>query len=342
MTIGFQPTPAHILRSPDHLLAALPFLIGFHPRHSLVLVWLQGASVALTQRVDLPGELQGAEPARAHARWIAEVLRPRRHLDADALVGIVYAAPTPRADDRAQLLGELARQAAGAGLEVLDLLMVRDDEWRRCAPDGHAAPGRPCVLDPRIAAEVREDFVSAGWSHAGSRDDLARDLRPDARARAAVMAVMPSSAPAPAEREAWRDAMLASLVPALDHPAVPGPVGLAEVIDGLGDIRVRDCVLWHLVHREDLTAPQRLMTAAMIAAPDGQRAPVATVAAITAWLLGDGVRASLCIDIAMADDHDYGLAMLVGGALAHGLPPRMWRETLDQLTLEACRYGADA
>ncbi|HEX8520300.1 MAG TPA: DUF4192 family protein, partial [Pseudonocardia sp.] len=49
--------PVVRLRDPGELLAGVPFLLGFHPRESLVLLALGGSSgrrVGLVQRVDLP------------------------------------------------------------------------------------------------------------------------------------------------------------------------------------------------------------------------------------------------------------------------------------------------
>ncbi len=49
--------PVARLRNPGELLAALPYLIGFHPRDSLLFVAFGGSSgrrIELTQRVDLP------------------------------------------------------------------------------------------------------------------------------------------------------------------------------------------------------------------------------------------------------------------------------------------------
>ena len=51
-------TPVARLRNPGELLAALPYLIGFHPRDSLLFIAFGGSSgrrIELTQRVDLPG-----------------------------------------------------------------------------------------------------------------------------------------------------------------------------------------------------------------------------------------------------------------------------------------------
>src|SRR4051812_23652847 len=62
MTSSTSPAalpPAAVLRmrDPGELLAALPYLLGFHPRDSLVVLAFGGRSgrrVGLTQRVDLP------------------------------------------------------------------------------------------------------------------------------------------------------------------------------------------------------------------------------------------------------------------------------------------------
>src|SRR5689334_6779527 len=60
MTPSASPAPATPpaqLRNPGELLAALPYLIGFHPRDSLLFIAFGGSSgrrIELTQRVDLP------------------------------------------------------------------------------------------------------------------------------------------------------------------------------------------------------------------------------------------------------------------------------------------------
>ncbi|WP_157756990.1 DUF4192 domain-containing protein [Plantactinospora sp. KBS50] len=43
-----------MVRSPADLIAAVPFLLGFHPSESLVVVALRGSRVAFAARVDLP------------------------------------------------------------------------------------------------------------------------------------------------------------------------------------------------------------------------------------------------------------------------------------------------
>ena len=57
MAPSASPAPVTRLRNPGELLAALPYLIGFHPRDSLLFIAFGGSSgrrIELTQRVDLP------------------------------------------------------------------------------------------------------------------------------------------------------------------------------------------------------------------------------------------------------------------------------------------------
>ena len=47
-------TNALKLKDPNELLAVIPYLLGFHPTRSLVLVCLSNNRIGLTQRLDLP------------------------------------------------------------------------------------------------------------------------------------------------------------------------------------------------------------------------------------------------------------------------------------------------
>ena len=67
-------TPVARLRDPGDLLAAVPYLIGFHPRDSLLFIAFGGRSgrrIELTQRVDLPAA-DDVPQAALHTRWPAD------------------------------------------------------------------------------------------------------------------------------------------------------------------------------------------------------------------------------------------------------------------------------
>src|SRR3954447_23007966 len=69
-------TPVTRLRNPGELLAALPYLIGFHPRDSLLFIPLRGSSgpgIELTQGVNLPPADGAAAVWRALAANVVRV-----------------------------------------------------------------------------------------------------------------------------------------------------------------------------------------------------------------------------------------------------------------------------
>ena len=126
MTSSTSPAalpPAAVLRmrDPGELLAALPYLIGFHPRDSLVVVVFGGPSgrrVGLTQRVDLP--------APEHAPAVGEALaRNVLHTQAAGAAVLVVSGEPPdtRAESEAvpprpELVAVVTAALEGCGIPV--------------------------------------------------------------------------------------------------------------------------------------------------------------------------------------------------------------------------------
>ena len=90
-------THALKLASPGELIAAVPFLLGFHPSRSVVLMALQQRRLNLTQRLDLPDP--GAE-LQAATVMIRPLLRDQP--DSALIVGFedVHARPLSRRGER--------------------------------------------------------------------------------------------------------------------------------------------------------------------------------------------------------------------------------------------------
>ena len=49
------------LTSPHDLLAAVPFLIGYHPKNSLVVIALRDEAVGMAMRIDFPEDLEAGQ-----------------------------------------------------------------------------------------------------------------------------------------------------------------------------------------------------------------------------------------------------------------------------------------
>jgi hypothetical protein len=75
----------------------------------------------------------------------------------------------------------------------------------------------------------------------------------------------------------------------------------------------------------------------------------ASLLAFAAWRVGDGASASVAVDRALSVDPKYSMALLIGEALAHGLPPNVltrWRPTrrsrrklINKSRFQKCRNG---
>jgi hypothetical protein len=318
------------LRSPDALISAVPYLLGFHPRESLVLVWLHRGRIALTQRVDLPaGEVDGLA-------WMAQVFGHSVADVAEELVAVFVTSTLPDHGLAEALVSTCDRRE----ISVRDLLRVDDDRWwSLLCGDEECCPAEGRQLLPATSAEVAAEFTMLGCAPMPDRPALVSSLAQDPEASEAVAAVgvvRPPTRDRGLER--WRDARVAQVLAAqLD----PGPAAIARILSGLADVRVRDTVLWELA-RSDARELERMLdflVGIVRAAPPGHVAPVATCLAAVAWLLGDGVRAAASLERAHADDPSYSLAALLQVSLQAGLPPSTWRDAMADLSREDCRFG---
>ena len=327
------------LRSPDALIAALPYLLGFHPTESAVLLWLRRGALLLTQRLDLP-PVGGLDEPWQRALW--------SHPGADAADELVLVVVSETAVDPA-LLEAVLSEAGSRGMDVRDAVHLAADRWRSlmCTDPGCCPlAGRP--IDDRVLAEVGAEFAALGRAPLPDREAVVASMAPDPASIALVREVRRRGRRGPA-LERWRDAVIADLLSYIAEAARPGEAReplparqVARLLDGLGDVRVRDTVLWEAGRwqAEELTGALEALLPLLRSAPPGRCAPVATCVALLCWLSGDGARAGVALARAHADSPDYSLAALVSAALQAGLPATAWREAMLGLTREECRHGS--
>lgn len=323
-------TASVALASPAALVASLPYLLGFAPHESVIVVWLSGARVILTQRLDVPDD--PADPAWAHA-----VLA---HSAVDRADRAVAALVSTRSDTDA--LGAVLRGLlTAADITVLDIVQTWGDRWRSLVcEDRECCPveGRP--LDEETRTAVAAEFAWAGVAPFPGREALVRALARDDVRSAAVCRRLPLTV---TDLEPWRDASIAAATDVF--LCLEGDIDAAtaaEVIGAMADVRVRDTVLWEASSWSPDQLQRALVAAELLVrcAPRGWLAPVATVYAAMAWLTGDGARASIALDRVREEQPGYSLARLIGLAISGGMPPESWRDSLASLSREVCRHGS--
>jgi hypothetical protein len=319
------------ISGPADLLQAVPYLLGFHPQSSLVIIGLHRSSLVVTVRLDL-ADLDTPDVLR-------EAVAAMHRGGASELVAAIYdrgprrrGRPLPW--DRAVAI--FASEAAIAGCEVIDVLLVAGDRWwsyacsdADCCPDEGrqlpddvsaftaaatyagmvALPDRDAlaaVLDPlpdverdRLAAllaDCENTAVQAVLDGHGARHD--RSVK-----RALFAAARSSDTPAdPSQRFEIGDADVARFGVALSAPAVRDSVWMAA-----DDRRIDGRVLW-------LDLARRL--------PSPYDAAPLFLYGWCSWRAGNGALAGIAAERAVRSDPTYSAADLLLAALARGLDPR--------------------
>jgi hypothetical protein len=327
------------LRSAADILAAVPYLLGFHPADSLVVLGLRGIRLVFHARLDLPpagtpppdlqamaGELTGLFTMQRVGEVILVGFGPPDRVGAPALAvrdsmrdagfGVVEVLRADRGRYWSYTCSQACCPPCGTPYRVSDSVVAATATVAGCV----ALADRETVvrsLDPpsgTALAAIREagqraaarlvDVSSAGEDQpAGPRQGGPRQGAPRLRAqgRAAVRAALDRYAGADRlgdDEVAWLSVVLAASVPVRDWAW--------RRVDGDPSGPEAHARLWaDVVRRCDPT---------LVPAP-------AVLLAYTQWRMGDGVRASVAIDRALAADPGYLAARLLAEVLRRAIPP---------------------
>lgn len=318
------PTAGRIrLSDPSELIAAVPHLLGFHPRDSVVLLALHGKNLGLTLRADLVD--------RAHAAVLAEQLLPpiARQRPTGVAVIVVGGTITAAGDPpHRALVDALDNALTGAGLPVVHAA------WTTETAGG--APWR-CYDDPLCAGKVADPTtsplavasVAAGAVTFNSREEMAELVAAEDPTALQRRAILLDAADAEHPMSARLVAQRLVRLKKLHRAAATGNLTLsdgiiAEVASALCDHRVRDaCLPW--CTGAGAAAAERLWLALVRATPAPERAEPAALLALTAYLRGDGALAGVALDVALDACPHHSLSGLLRAALDGGLPPELLR-----------------
>jgi hypothetical protein len=149
---GISATDDPVLRlgGPADLLQAVPYLLGFHPAASLVVIGLNGGRLIVTVRLDLAD--------LTDPRVLTDAVDAVHRGGARDLVGVVYDECRPVAREQLPwhgLADALDSAAAASGCAVLDTLLVSGGRWwsyscrqaECCPPEGRALPEQTTVIE---------------------------------------------------------------------------------------------------------------------------------------------------------------------------------------------------
>ncbi len=332
MTDVNSDSPTLRVRDPGDLIEAIPYLLGFHPRDSLVVVGLDGSQVGVTARVDL-AELSDASvvPATLQIMSNGGATHAVAAIYDESCAGSVRY-PLPHAE----LVAEAGECAARAGIDLVDILLVADGRWwsyicsdgECCPPEGRKIPGD--------ASPAAATATYAGLVALSDRDELSAALRPDDDASRALLepllieqentamaAVL--SGRGERHRRAVKRAIFAAARDA-DGSLFPGGSGslsdqvVCRFAAALTEPSIRDAV-WLAIDQRRLDG-RSLWREISRRVPSPYDAAALFLFGWASWREGNGPSASIAVERALASDPGYTAAELLRGALAHGLDPR--------------------
>lgn len=311
------------INGPVDLLSAVPYLLGFHPHDSLVLIGLTHGVLVVTARLDL-------EDADEEA--VASTIDAMVRGGSSQFVAAVYAAESA-ADDglpHSSLVELVEELTMRAGAQLLDGLLVIGDLWwsylcadQQCCPaNGRALPAAPTPF--AAAATV------VGLTAAASRDDLECRFEPEPGREKLLPLIEEadrSLQPVVVNRQLTLPARCAlrAIITEIKHAgdarcrAVWDENDVIRVGAALRQIPIRDAVWEHLdehrPHAQDiwLDLARRL--------PTPYDAAPLFLYAWAAWRAGDGTTASMAVERALRGDPDYAAAELLRTALVQGISP---------------------
>ncbi|GII87214.1 hypothetical protein Ssi03_52040 [Sphaerisporangium siamense] len=325
------PTPI-LLTSPDDILGAVPYLLGFHPADSLVVIAFTGRGVQgklrFTTRWDLP------QPPGALDRLVP--LLRREDVTHVILAGFgTGPLVTPAVDEALRLF-------RGAGVEVIEALRAHEGRYwsyvcprvECCPPEGRAYDtvagpvAARATVGGLVALPDRESLRSSiAPLHGAARTAMAEATRRvAAEIRARLLSVPdPAHVPHAYVGEAL-DRVRRSLAAFPGHGPPPDPEAARLGFD-LAVIRVRD-EAWtlmddatqdvHVALWADLT--RRLETPFV--------PPVASLLAAAAWRRGDCALAGIAVERALAADPSYSMAGLLAEGLRRLIGPDILRDRM--------------
>lgn len=327
MTSLFRtPSSTPRISGPVELIQAVPYLLGFHPQDSLVIIGLKDGYLEVTARMDV-ADLE--EP-----RLLGETIASLRRGGVTTFVGLVYLEAGTPADPPADAVlaaDRLSEAVAAVEGRLAEVLVVTGSGWwsARCEHTGcasvHGGPLPTGTSDYALAATV------AGVAPLSDRVGLEAVLAPLPAAERVPAAVIRRAehdgvlAVLESDERQYRLGQLAALTGAARASgsaqwSPPGDAECARLAVALTWIRTRDEV-WMRVDEGRLDG-RELWRELARRLPDAYRPAALLLYGWAMWRHGNGALARVAAEQAVTIDPEYTAADLLLGVLTNAMNPR--------------------
>ncbi len=316
------------VRSPEDILALVPYVLGFLPEDSLVLLTAGDQGEPFHARIDLPDD-----PDDLYLVVEPLVEAAVRNGARQAIV-VLYTADAELALDA---LVELRRGLRQIGVDTPVALRADDgcyvdlDHPERAAStydvQGHPLAAQS-VFDGRVTYQTRQQLSDSLACADQQAVEVLGELCDAAALRLVGSGRHPLGPPLPG---LLRSTLVAEGLWARDRlrSAIRGSTVLddteaARLLAALVSAEIRD-VLWAEIERRGARQQVAFWADLVRRAPLEFAAPPAALLAFAAWMAGEGALAWCALDRCRASDPGYSMAALIAAALQAAMPPSRWK-----------------
>ena len=339
------------LNSPHDLLAAVPFMVGYHPTNSLVVIALRDDQISMAMRMDFP-------LAQARDELVTNIVTHLERESTEIVILVGYLPPTNQEKDP---LVDIASGIESKGIAVKESIVVKDNRYRStvcgdrqcCPPEGNLVPP---ISDSRITAEQVSmgnplpfvDIDAMRQSIAPQAENLGHlELQ---RAISAIQEIDYDTI-APNDLLVIQRVGANAVTEFVNRFKVRGACDdyelTALVLVRLLDLQVRDFAMGISIPEKTsgVTTWSDVRTGWNIGdtwrwlltmAPRGYVAPVAAIFAAFSYEQGEGALAQRALDRAFEDDSSYQMAKLLRRTFAAGWPPSAFSQMRTDLHPKIC------
>lgn len=317
------------VKTPHDLIAAVPFLIGYHPSNSLVLISVKADALEMAMRIDFP-----INPPTETYQLLATHLKRE---NGEAALLIAYEPEGVTSGE--EVLQNAAQAISDSEIPIREMMLIRAGKWRSllcsdakcCPPEGNLIED---FQSSRITAEQVANgkllpFAnSEGLTHSISQLKIASDGQ--WQRKVIAYRIDPEDADLNSKQRDGAEAVLKLAGLYSKNGSCDDQDLKAKVLGRLSDIQVRDFALGSH-DAESLNTYWVMWRHLLQIAPPQFIAPVASLFAAIAYENGEGALAHRALDRALADQSDYSLARLLRRVFSSGWPPSGFAQLRSEL-----------
>ncbi len=318
------------ITNPTDLLSAIPFLIGYQPTDSIVLIALEDEAISLALRIDFPTDVDASA---------AKDLVKRFGATKEALM-ISYI--PDNCLDANRVLEPLIEQLGEAEINIRESIIVVAGRWRslvcadpKCCPiEGSPMPE---LTESRVAVEEISKGKLMPFTSLTAMEESLRS-EPDPSITNATISTGPidySVDPTFEQREG-ANFLLDFLNDFRADRICRDKTLVGVVLSRLRDLQVRDFALG-IMNNDESDLYFDAWRWLMKVAPSGYIAAPATLFAVACYERGDGALANLALAKARADQPNYSMVELLSKVFRSGQPPRLFQELRAELHPKVCQ-----